>query len=117
MHELSVTQSIFDICIAEAKKHGLKRIDEVNIRLGRFTTFVPESIVFYFEVMSKGSIADKAKLNFNIIKLRVRCQDCGETAESDEPLFSCPACGGSNFEILEGREFAVENIVGPEVNE
>jgi hydrogenase nickel incorporation protein HypA/HybF len=114
MHELSVTQSIFDICLDAARKNRLGKISAVNIRLGCFSTFVPDSIVFYFGIMSKGSIAEHARLNFTIVKIKVKCKDCGGTAESEEPIFACPACAGPNLEILEGREFSVENIVGDE---
>ncbi|MEO0225857.1 MAG: hydrogenase maturation nickel metallochaperone HypA [candidate division WOR-3 bacterium] len=114
MHELSVTQSIFDICLQEARKHSLRKITEINIRLGRFSTFEPESIIFYFNIMSKGSIAENAKLKFEIIKIKVLCLNCDNIMESDEPIFVCTSCGHSNFEILEGREFSIESIVGDE---
>ncbi len=114
MHELSVTKSILDICLSESGKNGLKKINEINIKLGKFSTFVPECIISYFKIISKGTIAENARLNFNIVKLKVRCPACNQTSEIDEPVFNCPRCGQPGLEILEGREFFIESIGGEE---
>lgn len=114
MHELSVTQSILEICLTEARKNALNKISEINIRLGKFSTFAPDCIISYFKILSKGTIAEGAQVNFSIVKIKTHCPNCQAVNEITEPVFICPVCGKPGLEIVEGREFFVENLTGEE---
>jgi hydrogenase nickel incorporation protein HypA/HybF len=111
MHELAVTQSILDIAQRHADRAGAQRIVAVNLTLGELAGFVDDSIQFYFDFLSKDTPAAGAMLNFERIKSRVRCHQCGaEYAAPDSRLWSCPECDALGGEVIAGREFAVASI-------
>jgi hydrogenase nickel incorporation protein HypA/HybF len=111
MHELSVTQSILDIAMRHAEQAGAERILAINLVIGDLTGFVDDSIQFYFDFLTKETIAQDAQLRFDRVQARVRCYDCGaEYAPPDSRLWTCPECGALGGEIIAGREFSVASI-------
>lgn len=111
MHELSITQSILDIALRHAEKAGARRILAINLVIGELTGFVDDSIQFYFDFMSKETLAQDGQLNFERIAARVRCHECGaEYAPPDSRLWMCPECEALGSTVIAGREFSVASI-------
>jgi hydrogenase nickel incorporation protein HypA/HybF len=133
MHELSVTRSLLDQALAEAEKHGAKRISRIRLLLGEGGGVVPDCVQFYFDEMKKGTTAADAELEFKRVPLRIRCPKCGaewgtghdrnqlgdsgsgpspdfDIRTSDfvlpEAMCSCNAGG----EIVSGQELVIESI-------
>ena len=63
MHELAITQSILDIARKAADEHGAKQVKSVRIMLGEYSGVVPQCIQYYFDVISKDTIAEGAVLD------------------------------------------------------
>jgi hydrogenase nickel incorporation protein HypA/HybF len=111
MHELSVTQSVLDIVLRHAKQSNASRVVAINLVIGELTGFVDESIQFYFDFMSKETLAESARLQFERVPAQVRCHACGaEYAPPDSRLWACPECEALGSEIISGREFSVASI-------
>jgi hydrogenase nickel incorporation protein HypA/HybF len=111
MHELSVSQSVLDIALRHAEKAGARRILAVHLVIGDLTGFVDDSIQFYFDFLSRDTLAAGAELKFERVAARVRCHACGaEYAPPDARLWSCPECNALGGEILSGREFSVASL-------
>ena len=111
MHELSVSQSILDIALRHANGAKARRIVAINLVIGDLTGFVDDSIQFYFDFLSKDTLAQDATLNFERIPPRVRCSECGVCyAPPDSRLWSCPECQALGGEVIAGKEFHVASI-------
>lgn len=110
MHELSVTKSILNICKEQAKIGSFKKIKEINLCVGEMTGLVPSCINYYFNIISKDTIAEGAIINIKNIKLRIRCLECKYEGNMDKYDYVCPKCNGINFNILNGNEFYLESI-------
>ncbi len=110
MHELSITQSMFDLVIEQAKKANTTRVTAVNLIIGEITGVVPESVQFYFDFMSKSSIAEGAKLNITMVPCQVRCQSCHHVSQLDNSEFVCPDCKNHKLDIIAGEELFVDSI-------
>jgi hydrogenase nickel incorporation protein HypA/HybF len=111
MHELSVSQSILDIALRHANQASARRIVAINLVIGDLTGFVDDSIQFYFDFLSKDTLAQDATLNFERIPARVRCQSCGaDYAPPDSRLWACPECQALGGEVIAGKEFHVASI-------
>lgn len=59
MHELSLTQNIFNLALQNA---GEKRVLRVNILVGQFSDEREESIWFYWSDLAKDTIARDAEI-------------------------------------------------------
>lgn len=110
MHELGVTESIAGIVLRHAKMNGARRVIKVNIKLGELTGIVDHYVSFYWDLVTKDTIAQGAELNFNKVPVVAYCQKCREEFRIHEYDLTCPRCGEPASEILSGREFMVESI-------
>lgn len=111
MHELSITQSVLEIALRHAERAGARRIVAINLVIGELTGFVDDSIQFYFDFLSKDTLAQDARLNFDRIAPRARCHSCtAEYVPPDSRLWTCPRCGALGGEVVAGREFSVASI-------
>jgi len=110
MHELSVAQSIIKIAEANARKPNCTCIQTIKIRLGEFTTIVPEALEFAFEVARRGTLADDATLEIEFVPMVTRCALCGSIRDPVRQVcLLCPKCG-LPLEIISGEELQVEYI-------
>lgn len=111
MHELAVTQSILDIALRHAGQAGAHRILAINLVVGELTGFIDDSIQFYFDLLTKDTSAQGARLVIRRVAARGRCRACGtEYAPADGRLWTCPACGALGGDVIAGRQFLVESI-------
>ncbi len=110
MHELAITQSMFDLVLEQAEKAGAKKVGKINLTIGEMTGVVDECVQFYFDFLSKGTLAEGAVLSFTMVPPKVRCRNCNKTFEPKEFEWACPYCQGSGLEIIAGKELFVESI-------
>lgn len=110
MHEMAITQSILDIAVSEAEKHKAKKVRQIKIRIGEYSGVVPQLIQEYYNLISRGTIAEQAELILERVPLTVRCRACGETNRIDKRKVICPVCGSVDLQLLTGREFYVESL-------
>ncbi|HID86220.1 MAG TPA: hydrogenase maturation nickel metallochaperone HypA [Anaerolineae bacterium] len=112
MHELSVTQGMLSVVLEHAQQAGAKRITRIVLVIGNFSTFVDESVQFYFDIISKGTIAEGAELLFHHAPGRLHCWDCGQDFTWAERILppGCPHCGSARLQFTGGNEFYVESI-------
>jgi hydrogenase nickel incorporation protein HypA/HybF len=110
MHELSVTEQLLNTTLEHAERANAGRVLKVNLVIGELTCFMEESVRFYFDILSEGTIADKALLSISSIPARGRCGQCRNDFSPKETDWLCPRCGGSLGDVISGREFYVESI-------
>ncbi len=111
MHELGVTQGLLNLVLEEANKIRAKRILAIEIVIGELSSYVDDSVQFYFDILSQGTIAEGARLIFHRRKGQALCLDCGHQFEVGLPLpDGCPKCGSPYLRITGGREFYVESF-------
>jgi hydrogenase nickel incorporation protein HypA/HybF len=110
MHELSVTQSVLEIATRHAQKAGATRITGLNLVIGQLSSIVDDSVQFYWDIVSQGTLAEGAILNFRRIPVELSCLDCSEKYHPTEDDLACPACGSIRVKVLAGEEFFVESI-------
>jgi len=110
MHELSITQNILNIVNEHAQRASAQRITIINLVVGELTGFVDDSIQFYFDMLSPGTLSEGAKLAIRRVPARIRCRACGEEFELRDFNWVCPRCSAIGGDVLQGREFLVESI-------
>jgi hydrogenase nickel incorporation protein HypA/HybF len=107
MHELSISSAVVDTVVAHAAG---RKVGVVTMTVGAFRQVVPDSLDFYFEIVSRGTVCEGAHLEQVLVPLRLGCKHCEEEWEPELPVFRCPGCGGSEVELLRGNELEVESI-------
>lgn len=110
MHELAVTESVLEIAIRHAKAQNARRITELFIVVGEWSSTVDDSVQFYWDMISENTIAQGAKLHFKRIPTELLCRQCGHTYHPDSHNLLCPQCQSKHIKVLKGEEFYLEAI-------
>ncbi len=110
MHELPVTESILEIALKHAQKAGAQRITALHLVIGQMASIVDDSVQFYWDFVSKDTLAEGARLTFRRIPTEFQCQDCQKRYAPDGSRLACPQCGSNRFKIVAGEEFFLEAI-------
>jgi len=110
MHEMSIAQNIMDLCLEEGKKAKAEKIIKINIRIGRLTGIVSDSLTFCFDIMKEGTIADNAEMMIITNPVRLRCKKCETEYVVDDLPWMCANCDSLRYSIISGNEFYIESI-------
>jgi len=110
MHELGVTENIVNIAVAKAGEAQASKVLKINLVIGELSGFVPDCIQFYFDTLSKDTVAQGAALHFETVTTELRCRNCSAVFRPQDTLWSCPTCGSQSVEISKGRELYIESL-------
>jgi hydrogenase nickel incorporation protein HypA/HybF len=110
MHELSVTQSLLEIALRHGERASARRIVRLNLVIGELASIVDDSVQFYWDIVSQGTIAEGAELHFERVPATLRCLSCDHTFPLDGREYACPACGERKVVAAGGDEFRLESI-------
>lgn len=66
MHENHVVNYIIKQIESIADEQGARKVVGVLVKLGALSHITPEHFREHFEILSKGTVADGAKLNFDV---------------------------------------------------
>ncbi len=110
MHELYATQAILDRAIQKAGEQNAKKITDAYIVVGEISTYSDDSVQFYWDEISKGTIAEQAKLHFRHVPAELQCMTCSTKYRPEAGELVCPSCGGTGARIWSGEEFYLEAL-------
>jgi hydrogenase nickel incorporation protein HypA/HybF len=110
MHELAVTESILNIATQHATQAGAVRVTALNLVIGQLASIVDDSVQFYWDMISEGTICAGAKLHFERRPAMLKCLDCDQSYALGGELTDCPNCHSVRIKVMAGEEFFVESI-------
>ena len=70
VHELSISSAIVDTVVRHAEG---RPVTTVRVRLGRLRQVVPSSLAFYFELVSRETVCEGARLEQEVVAAALRC--------------------------------------------
>lgn len=89
----------------------LYQISQVHLIVGKFTCVEPVSLQFAFEVQTRNTFLEAAKLVIQETPLIAFCHRCQQTYEPKIGLqYACPQCQSPMEDIRSGRELKIDRI-------
>ncbi|MDR1856673.1 MAG: hydrogenase maturation nickel metallochaperone HypA [Desulfovibrio sp.] len=114
MHEMSIVESLLAMVQAEMDSRGCGRLESVHVVYGAMAGIVPESLQMCFEIMTKDTPNEGARLELTCLPVRLRCGGCGTVfgGEGREALWQpCPVCGETfGHAVEQGRELYLKRL-------
>jgi hydrogenase nickel incorporation protein HypA/HybF len=110
MHELPVAEHILELSLKAAQDANAKGILKIHLAIGQLSSFLDESIQFYWDIIAEDTIAKGAQLEFRRIQAKFKCLNCGLDYYITTDNFSCPSCTSDMVKLISGDEFILEAI-------
>ena len=110
MHELSVMAHILERVESHADRLGVARVLAINLVIGDRASIVDDSLLFYFDMMTPGTVAEGAQLKVRRTFTTCHCPTCAKDFVPDGYGFRCPACETLGTVTNDGSEFLIESL-------
>src|SRR3954471_12865438 len=107
MHELAISSAVLESVLRPA---GGRRVTSVQLRVGHLRQVVPDSLTFYWDIVTRDGLCEGSELELEVIAARLACTPCERDGEIELRVFRCPSCGGAEVTIAAGDELEVESI-------
>ena len=107
MHELAISSAVLESVLRHADG---RRVSAVKLRVGHLRQVVPDSLEFYWDIVTRDGLCEGSVLELEVVPARLSCAACARGWEIELPVFRCPTCGGADVEIAAGDELEVESI-------
>ena len=113
MHELPVIEKVLKIVLAHAGKNNVRQVVAISLQVGSLSDLEDEWMQRYFDYMSKGTIAQGAKLKIERMPVILQCNSC-DVSYNVEPAVigdaACPKCKSKDKKLTSGRGYFISNM-------
>lgn len=113
MHELPVTKSICEIVLRHAANNDVRRVLSVTLEIGALSDLQREWLQRYFDHLSRGTVAEEARLDVHRVPAVFRCNGCQQSFEVlslvDDGLV-CGQCRSEDVVLVSGSQYMVKRI-------
>jgi hydrogenase nickel incorporation protein HypA/HybF len=110
MHEYHLVEDIVKKVLESAAQNHAVKVTKVNLVVGELSGLAESSVRLYFESLSKGTIAEQAKLVITPLPAKLQCKYCGFLFVRKKGEFDCPQCGKPAVPTEIGKEFYIKDI-------
>jgi hydrogenase nickel incorporation protein HypA/HybF len=110
MHELSIAQALVEQVEAVRCSHQGRGVVSVGLRIGSWRLVVPESLDFYYTLLTRDTPLDGSRLEMETVEARGLCPNCGEIFPVEAPLIICPVCGSLGGDLVAGQELDLVRV-------
>jgi len=112
MHELRIAEDLTRIILEVAGKEKLSKVTDVNIIFGQMIQIVPDIFQFAFNEAVRETIAEDAKVNIEILPVKMKCRVCQNEFIISENIFACKSCSSVDLDMIQGKEIFIKSIEG-----
>ncbi len=110
MHEMSLAENMLQLIEDAAYQQGFTRVKTVWLEIGQLACVEQESLRFGFDVVTRGSIAEQARLEIIETAGQGRCGKCAQSFPLAALYESCPACGSYDVKVTGGDGMRVKEL-------
>jgi hydrogenase nickel incorporation protein HypA/HybF len=112
MHEFAVTQSVVDIALESVRQNHGVRLLEIHLTIGNLTGIVEDSLLFYFDALTRDTPAQDARVVVHRQSAVAECSDCGYQAAIEPPFAAlCPQCNHLSLRVHGGDALVVDRVI------
>ena len=110
MHEVALAEGVLRIVQDAARANAAVRVRTVWLELGALAHVEPDALAFCFDAVTRGSVAEGAKLEIARTAGAAWCMPCGTRVALAQLGDACPRCGSYQLQVLAGDEMRVREI-------
>jgi len=110
MHDLMYANKI--IALLKEKFPGKQMPGDIRVVvcLSPLSHVTADSLRAAFQALAEKEGFKDVALDIEKSEVSIKCRKCAAITKISNPVFSCPACQGADFEILNHQEFLIKSI-------
>lgn len=112
MHELGIMNDVLETALKVAENNNGTKVTEIRLKIGVMSGVVPRYVQSFFDVISKDTPAEGAKIDIVMDPAVFECHDCGEKTSFSalNPGYKCHACQSASLKLLSGYGFQITSV-------
>lgn len=110
MHEVSICEGIILLLEEQAVVQHFQQVQTLWLEIGELAGVELEALRFSFEVVSRGTLAEGARLEILQPQGRAWCQDCTQRVSVKTRYDACSECGGYQLQVCAGDELRIKEL-------
>ncbi len=110
MHEMALCQSLIGVIEDQAAVHHYSRVKAVYLEVGTLACVEPEALLFSFDAVTRGTLAEGAELNIIETRPEAWCLACSRAVTIQQRFDPCPDCGGYQLQLSGGDDLRIKEL-------
>ena len=110
MHEMSICEGIVQVLEQQAALQNYSRVTVVWLEIGPLAGVELEALRFGFDVVTRQTLAQGARLEIIETPGLAWCLICAKTVPVRQRFEACPECGGYQRQITGGEELRIKEL-------
>ena len=110
MHEMSLCEGVLQILEDNAVKQGYQKVTTVWLEIGALSGVEIDAMRFGFDAVTRGTLADSAKLEIIRVPGQAWCMQCAKTVTVEQRFDACPDCGSYQLQVTGGEEMKIKEL-------
>lgn len=110
MHEMSLIESVVALVEDERRKQPFSRVRTIRLAVGVLGHAEPAALRFCFDAVTRGTIAEGARLEIERVPGEGWCACCRRTVSLAERFSACPVCGELQVRMTAGGELQLSEL-------
>lgn len=110
MHELALSRSLVAAIEDEARRQAFTRVQRVTLELGCLGHVDADALAFCFDVATRATLAEGARLEILRQAGEATCMACGEISVVETHLVDCPLCGSAQVLVDGGDAMRIKEL-------
>ncbi|PNY79843.1 hydrogenase maturation nickel metallochaperone HypA [Deinococcus koreensis] len=110
MHEASIALALIDVANDVLREHGAARAQGLTVRIGQWSSVVPEALQAAFPACALGTGLEGARLSIVTVPGVGECRAHGAVELELTRGLRCPLCGLPTPMLLQGDELELDEV-------
>ncbi len=110
MHEMAICESIVQVLQQQAAVQNYGRVKIVWLEIGPLAGVELEALRFSFDAVTRGTLADRARLEIVETKGEAWCMQCAKSVVVAQRYDACTDCGSYQLQVTGGEELRIKEL-------
>lgn len=110
MHELSLTEDLYQIIREKAEVDGFTHVKKVMLEVGELSHVQEDAMLFCFASVMKGTCAENAQLEIIPVAGQGECSQCGALGALHHYYDPCESCGAFGLLVKAGDRVRIKAL-------
>lgn len=107
---MSLCEGVLKIIQEQAVVQDYSKVTRVTLEVGVLSAVLPEALEMCFGAVTRGTLAEDARLDIVMVPGEAECRECGAHVEIKDRISPCPECGKFGLRVKAGDMLRIKEM-------